>query len=102
MRVPGAERLRAVYVGLVLFGIAGCKDPGEKSQAACEELVASHECGDEVKNTFPCESYSTSTCDLSPYFDCVADNLTCDGAVSLDGSACAEFLCPEEEEGEGG
>jgi hypothetical protein len=85
-------------LGVLLMVGVGCKDPAERSVAACEEYVASQECGDfDFAGAFPCDSYSTSECDLSGWFDCLDDKTTCDpeAGPSTDVAACAEFLCEE-------
>jgi hypothetical protein len=86
---------RGLGVLVLLLGVA-CKDPAKRSVAACEEFVSTQECGDfDFAAAFPCDSYSTAECDLTDWFDCLAENTTCDtpGAPDSDSGACAELLC---------
>ncbi len=62
--------------------------------AACEAFVDSWEC--QVQggvNPLMCDLYAETACDVSDYFNCLADNTTCSGDV-LDASGwidCAEL-----------
>lgn len=47
--------------------------------AACEGFVAAYECADiDVAQFVMCEVYANTTCDIADYFDCLADEVTCD------------------------
>lgn len=63
-------------------GAAADEDEGGAvdNVGACEDLAAELKCdgGIDVSTALPCASFSSYTCDLAPYFDCVADAWSCD------------------------
>ena len=70
---------KMILLGGLLGGLVACANAGEANVAACEDWVASMECGDTDYSTLvTCSSYSETTCDISEYFDCLSDNTTCD------------------------
>ena len=49
--------------------------------AACEDFVAAYECADvDLTQFVMCDVYANTTCDIADYFDCLADEVTCDAA----------------------
>lgn len=64
-------------------------DPGAANVTACEEFLDEVSCGDFDFNTVvDCSIYKQTTCDISDYFDCLSDELTCtDGVADTSGWA---------------
>lgn len=66
------------------------------NMAACEDFVADLECdgGIDISMSVPCDQFGAYTCDLTEYFDCVADAWSCDPAEidSAGLSSCAAQL----------
>jgi len=65
---------------LFLFGIGlavGCKADSADNVGACEDYVAAVNCGD-IDVGIDCSIYKDLDCDISDYFDCLTDNLTCE------------------------
>lgn len=62
---------------LVPFAVlAACG--GTDNVGACEDYVASVSCGDYDASEFvDCSVYEATTCDISDYFNCLADAGTC-------------------------
>jgi hypothetical protein len=47
--------------------------------AACEDFVDAWDCGDiDVAQFVMCSAYENVTCDVADYFQCLADETTCD------------------------
>jgi hypothetical protein len=47
--------------------------------AACEDFITAFECDAyDLSMYLMCDIYSNTTCDVSHYFDCLADEVTCD------------------------
>jgi len=52
---------------------------GEANVAACEDWIASMECGDtDFAALVYCDAYAQTACDISDYFDCLAAETECD------------------------
>ena len=79
-------------MSLTLFGCS----VGSDNVAACEAYVNSSDCGDTNASTIvnSCDSFADTECDVSEYFDCLAENVTCtDGVLDTTGAAtCASKL----------
>ncbi len=74
--------LAALFASLGLFAIA-CDDDDDDGDAdnvgACEDWLASMECGDyDFSEVVDCSAYADYPCDISDYFDCLAENGSCD------------------------
>ncbi len=79
--------------GLLCVGLTAC--PSVDNVAACDEWLASLQCGDyDFSGVVDCTVYSETACDISGYFDCLTDATDCDedlGIVDTTGWAdCAE------------
>jgi hypothetical protein len=69
---------------------------GAGNVAACEAYVDSIDCGDvDLGSMVTCADYEAVTCDVSEYFNCLADNTVCtDGQLDLSGWAnCTAPTC---------
>ncbi len=71
-------------------------DTGYDNVQACEEWVGSFSCGDYyLSGVVDCSVYSETVCDVSDYFDCLAENTDCDedlGIVDTTGwTSCADL-----------
>jgi hypothetical protein len=66
--------------------LGGCGDPdGEENLAACQDFLAAVSCGDIGAPTLYgpdfCQPYEESSCDMTAYWDCLANNIVCDETV---------------------
>ena len=76
-------------VGVTALLLAcGAGDPGSPQGStmtgthdnvkACENFIKQVKCGSvDLSKQYPCASYSMYPCDISAYFDCVGDKLSC-------------------------
>ena len=62
------------FVALLLS--AACA--GADNVASCESFVDSLECGgSSIASVISCDTYEDFDCDVSDYFDCLAENTSC-------------------------
>jgi hypothetical protein len=62
-----------------LFACVFSSSSGADNVGACEDWLASMECGDyDFSELVDCSIYSDTPCDISDYFDCLAENGSCD------------------------
>ena len=81
--------MKKVFVAacaLAVLGLALSACPSFDNVAACEEWLASMECGDQdFSGLVDCEIYSADSypCDVADYFNCLTDNGSCDDALGI-------------------
>jgi hypothetical protein len=83
------------YVAVVLaLGCGG--DPSRGNVRSCEAYVDALECGStDLSDLYAedfCEDFEGAECDVTPYFDCLEENVTCDeesGQLLVD----PDFVC---------
>jgi hypothetical protein len=50
--------------------------------AACEDFIAAFQCGtSDLAQFLPCDSYGMAACDLTAFFDCLADHTGCNAGT---------------------
>ena len=61
--------------------------------AACNDFVDAFDCSQiDLTQFVMCDVYANTTCDVSAYFDCLADNVTCSSTGFADaGTMCASL-----------
>ncbi len=71
------KKIMSTVASMFAVGLlAGCG--GHDNVAACEEWVKSVSCGNvDVSTMVQCKTYENTTCDISPYFDCLSTNTKC-------------------------
>jgi hypothetical protein len=63
---------------LCLFAAAGCGGSDHDNVAACKDFIQKVKCGTvDISNQVNCDSYANTTCDISPYFDCLSTKYVC-------------------------
>ena len=73
-------------------GSEGESEEGFDNAVACEALLDSFECAPPGGLALlDCASFDSSPCDISDYFECLADNTTCSGD-QLDASGWTQCL----------
>jgi hypothetical protein len=64
-----------------LFGLwllAACGSPGASTAQACADFVDAGHCGPvDLSDTYDCKGFASSSCDLAPYFQCLAPHYVC-------------------------
>jgi hypothetical protein len=57
---------------------------GEVNVAACEDWLSAMECGDtDFSQLVSCDVYVNTSCDISDYFDCLAEETSCDEETGI-------------------
>lgn len=71
-----------VMMALLVIGVTAC--PSVDNVAACDDWLASMECGDyDFTAVVDCTVYSETACDISAYFTCLADATDCDEDLGI-------------------
>ncbi len=71
----------------------GDDDGAVDNVAACEDFIAEFDCNTlDLSMYLMCDLYAQTTCDIADYFDCLADEATCDAAAfSTAATNCASL-----------
>lgn len=73
--------MRNLLLASLALALSAC---GYDNVGACEDWVASMECGDyDYSSVVDCSVYEDYNCDVADYFDCLTDNTTCDDATGV-------------------
>ena len=64
---------------VLVFGGFSCGSPGVSTVEACADFIDAGRCGTvDLAQTYPpCDMFATSSCDLTPYFQCLAPHYVC-------------------------
>ncbi|MGA9524006.1 MAG: hypothetical protein WBV82_21270 [Myxococcaceae bacterium] len=89
--------MKTIRVGLLTaLALTTLACGGPDNVGACKRFLESTKCGSvDISETFNCEVYQNTTCDLSPYFDCAASHYVCQNGqydqskLSTFGTDCA-------------
>ncbi|MGE0868047.1 MAG: hypothetical protein AB7P03_05790 [Kofleriaceae bacterium] len=67
------------FVVAMIVSVSACGGSDETDNvAACEAFVEQVKCGSiDISNQANCSAYAQTTCDISDYFDCLADKYVC-------------------------
>ena len=75
---------RLHLIGLASVALLTACSPGKANVAACEDWLAAMDCGDTDFSTLvSCDVYENTECDISQYFDCLAEETTCDDDLGV-------------------
>lgn len=85
------RRLLLAILPVIALGLSAC---GADNVKSCNDWKAKVACGSVSPDAINCEAYANSTCDISDYFDCLADAYVCEnGSYNTEklqtASACA-------------
>ena len=63
---------------IALLALCGPSCGSVDNQQACKDTLTKLKCGTwDPTNALKCELYSSSTCDMGGYWDCLAQNFKC-------------------------
>jgi hypothetical protein len=85
-------------ISLAVVGLVACGGAAKKNVAACEDFIASLDCGAfDFSSIYPdgfCEdTYGETTCDISEYFTCLTDGATCENDIWSAPTDCTVPTC---------
>jgi hypothetical protein len=89
--------VRALLALPLLLLITACDNPGPTTAQACADFVDAGHCGSvDLSDAFPCANFADSSCDLAPYFQCLAPHYVCvngqfDANAMKGASACNDL-----------